>query len=730
MKRNFKLKAFVLAMVVMMGLSLVPSISAATVADMKYKNVAGVTADNAKACFSITTDKKELTPNGELTVGVRMDKVPENGICALSLRIGYDNTKLEPIMCNSKGEIGTGKAYKYVNMYNTGKIAQDLQMDYSSTSVMTTNSDFVIPSNISAVVVGAYSKGAEFAATETGLIFEIKFKVKENASGNVDLFLFDTSSAYGGFDIQGVYYNEDEEAKPKRPESWFVDTTGLDGMKIPVPATGITFEGLTSVDLDKSGKRSMDISSYAKPNPSNTTDEITWESDNTAVATVANGVVTAVANGTANVTVRCGAYSATVPVNVTTSPSTITFAQQKYTVDFDQTISIKNDVTVGPEDAQYDAATMTWSSDNEAVVTVDNNGNITGKSKGTANVTVRLGSLSKSVPVTVAVPLRSITLDTTDVVVYKGDEAKVKVTANPNGAVWTSLEGSFNSGAEYAQVKEVEDGIVITGVARGNAVVAVSADGNTTEDLYKLVNVTVKENKVTGATIDNEAGAEVLRGETLEMVGSYTTEEPETVHKSTDDTTKVWESLNPEIATVDKNGVVTGVKEGTATIKLTVAGHTATYEVEVKEIHVDGIVFSEETQKTLEEINELTVGDVVKIEFTVTPEGKITDTVEEILEFINVDFDKDLVDVTVEYDKETGKGVITVTVKAAGDVDVEIAAGDPEDEETETYVFSFTAVEPVVEEAPETGDMSVAMMLAVMAISLMGVVASKKVFVK
>lgn len=719
MKRNFKLKAFVLAMVVMMGLALVPSVSAATVADMKYTNKSGVTEENADVVMNFTTDKKVLVPGDEVKVTVSLDKIPVDGINSISLRVGYDATKLETEYEEVTTAGLTEKIYKCIK---PGPIAEDLKFDEKVVG------DIEYGDTYRAVSVGI-AQNAFSATKKTGVVYEITFKVKDNASGNVEIFPLKETQPYNGLDF-GTPGNVGGKLGTVRPEKWFVKTD-LDGIKVPVPATGITFEGLDKVDLDKSGKRSMDISSYAKPNPSNTTDEITWESSNTSVATVANGVVTAVGNGTANVTVRCGTYSATVPVNVTTSPSTITFAQPKYTVDFDQTISIKNDVTVGPEDAQYDAATMTWSSDNEAVVAVDNNGNITGKSKGTANITVRVGSLSKSVPVTVAVPLRSITLDTTDVVVYKGDEAKVKVTANPDGAVWTSLQGSFNSGAEYAQVKEVEDGIVITGVARGNAVVAVSADKNTTGDLYKTVNVTVKENKVTGATIDNEAGAEVLRGETLEMVGSYTTEEDEkTVHKSTDDTTKVWESLNPEIATVDKNGVVTGVKEGTATIKLTVAGHTAEYEVEVKEIHVDGIVFSEETQKTLEEINELTVGDVVKIDFTVTPEGKITDTVEEILDFINVDFDKDLVDVTVEYDKETGKGVITVTVKAAGDVDVVIAAGDPEDEETETYVFSFTAVEPVVEEAPETGDMSVAMMLAVMAISLMGVVASKKVFVK
>ena len=292
---------------------------------------------------------------------------------------------------------------------------------------------------------------------------------------------------------------------------------------------------------------------------------------------------------------------------------------------------------------------------------------------------------------------------------------------------------SVNSGAEFVEVKDVSNGIEITGVKEGTAVVAISVNKNQTGDLYKLVNVVVKENKVTSATITNEDGAELLRGETLEMKGEFAVEEPGV--ESTDDTTMKWESLNPEIATVDENtGVVTGVKEGTATIKLTVAGQTDEYVVTVKEIHVDGIVISEDTQKELEALESLTVGDTIKVPFTVTPEGTITDTVDEILEFINVEYDKDLVDVTVEYNKETGEGVLTITVKAAGETSVVVTGGDPESEEATSYEFVLNCVEPVEEvpeeEIPETGDMPVVMLVAIMAVSLAGVVASKKIFVK
>ena len=460
-----------------------------------------------------------------------------------------------------------------------------------------------------------------------------------------------------------------------------------------------------------------------------------FESSNDKVATVdQNGIVKAVGNGTAQITVRCGANTADITVNVKTSPSSLTFKQDKYVVNFGETKNLKGEVTVGPADATYDEKDLTWSSDNTDVATVDTNGVVTAKAKGTANITAEIGNVSKSTTVSVAVPLKSISLSVSDVEVWKGETSEVTVIANPTGAEWETLATEAVSGGEHTEVTINGDKIVIKGLSEGKGSFAVSANKNNSgNDLYKLVNVTVKENKITGAVISTAAGKELLRGETLALEGTYTTQYDENdVHKTTDDTTKTWKSLNPEIATVDANGVVTAVKEGTATIELTIAGKTAQYEVTVKEIHVDGVVISDEDQKTLEALETLTVGDELRIPFTVTPEGTITDTVEEILEFIKTKFDDKLVDVKVEYDKETGKGTITVTVKAAGDVEIEIVAGDEEDEDADKYVITFKAVEPAKEEEelPETGDMQVEMMIALMAISAAGIVASKKVFEK
>ena len=709
--KKLKLKAFVLLMVVMMGLTLVPSLYA--VADNKYQNAEGRTEENSDIAVKMELDKTEATPGEEVVASIDVTKLPDNGLgmATLSMRLVYDTSKLE-YLGHEFGEAGIGLGFKDSRIRDAAEPTMD---------------------GYNRLTIASYVD-AEEAIREVGNVVKLKFKVKDNASGNIDLYLLKDDTVYNGFSVGGVLINENDEIRVDSFVTYFV-SSNIDQLYVPVPLEGIKFKDELGgkLDLDKTTKKSFDLSSYVELVPSNTTedDDLEWSEDsNGKVVTVANGVVTAVGNGTANVTVKCGEFSATIPVNVTTSVGSLTFSQSNYTVNFEETRNLKDELTVNPEDAVYDK--IEWSSDKPEIASVDENGVVTGVAKGTANITAKVGNIYKTVAVTVAVPLKSVTLSTDTVTVYKGKSETVVVTPQPEGAVWETLVASLNSGAEFAEVKEVANGVQITGVKEGTAVVAISVNGNQTGDLYKLVNVVVKENKVTSATITNEDGAELLRGETLEMKGEFTVEEPGV--ESTDDTTMKWESLNPEIATVDENGVVTGVKEGTATIKLTVAGQTDEYVVTVKEVHVDGIVISEDTQKELEALESLTVGDTIKVPFTVTPEGTITDTVDEILEFINVEYDKDLVDVTVEYNKETGEGVLTITVKAAGETSVVVTGGDPESEEATSYEFVLNCVEPVEEvpeeEIPETGDMPVVMLVAIMAVSLAGVVASKKIFVK
>lgn len=78
-----------------------------------------------------------------------------------------------------------------------------------------------------------------------------------------------------------------------------------------VPCTGITLSA-TELTFDGEGTQTL----TATVTPDGCTDAITWESDNTSVATVDDGVVTAIANGSATITAKCGEYSASCTVAV------------------------------------------------------------------------------------------------------------------------------------------------------------------------------------------------------------------------------------------------------------------------------------------------------------------------------------------------------------------------------------------------------------------------------
>lgn len=516
-----------------------------------------------------------------------------------------------------------------------------------------------------------------------------------------------------------------------------VVTVGNCSAKLPVtvtvPLQGVEFKDLTSIELDVTTNKTKDISGNVVLKPAGAEAAgYEWSSDNTAVATVANGVVTAVGKGTANIKVAVGGFEATVPVTVKASVGSVKLDVEKVVLDTESNKTYDLGAKVVTDPANADVESITWESSDEDVVTVDDNGVVTVVGKGTATITVTVDGKTATVPVSVTVPITGITLDKTEVEVFKNDTAEIVVTAAPEGAEWSELDASFRSGSEFATVEVVDGKVVVTGVAEGTAVIEVVANKATTGELVKLFNVTVKENKVTDFQITVEEDTLILRGETKELIASFETEIAD--RPTTDDTKITWESSDETIATVDENGVITGHKEGNFTITATMAGFTSTYEGSVMEIHAEEIIFSDETVEALNNIETVLVGEKVEIPFEIAPED-CTDTMEEVLEFVNTLFDEEMVDVEVTYDEETQKGTITVTTKAAGIVEVYITGGEfPEDEESEqeVWLLTFEVTEPVVEEEvpPATGDMPVALFAGVMFISLAGIVVSKKVLVK
>lgn len=135
--------------------------------------------------------------------------------------------------------------------------------------------------------------------------------------------------------------------------------------------------------------------------PEGASESYSWESSDTAVATVgADGTVTAVAPGTVTITVTGANATASCTVTVTVPPERIVLSQEELSLNVGSTQPLA--AVVMPENATDKQ--VTWESSDTAIVTVGADGTVTAVAPGSAAVTVRCGEVTASCTVTVTAP--------------------------------------------------------------------------------------------------------------------------------------------------------------------------------------------------------------------------------------------------------------------------------------------------------------------------------------
>ena len=135
---------------------------------------------------------------------------------------------------------------------------------------------------------------------------------------------------------------------------------------------------------------------------------VAWQSGDEAVATVsAEGLVTAVGNGMAQVTARSGSVEASIPVSVMQSASSIMIEPSSATL-MSIGATVQLTATVLDDNGQPVAdAVVAWQSSDEGVATVSAEGLVTAVGNGIAEITARSGSAEASIDVTVQIRVPS-----------------------------------------------------------------------------------------------------------------------------------------------------------------------------------------------------------------------------------------------------------------------------------------------------------------------------------
>lgn len=206
--------------------------------------------------------------------------------------------------------------------------------------------------------------------------------------------------------------------------------------------------------------------------PENCSDTVSYESSNSSVAIVnSSGLITLVNDGTCEITVRCGFKTAVCAVTVSgvsVDCDTITLSETSITLTDKSQYDIT--ATVTPENCTYE---VSWSSEDDGVVTIDNGGHMTAVANGTTNIIATCGSKSASCSVTVSleeanVPCTSIQLNSDTLTFTESGSQTLTCTVIPENTTDTIIWSSDNE-----SVATVSDGIV-TAVGNGSCTITVT----------------------------------------------------------------------------------------------------------------------------------------------------------------------------------------------------------------------------------------------------------------
>lgn len=218
---------------------------------------------------------------------------------------------------------------------------------------------------------------------------------------------------------------------------------------------------------------------------------VEYKSSNTAVAIVSDsGLVTAVKEGTATITATVDKTELTCSVTVKAAekPVVYEYSLNKTALTIEEGATGNLSVKVTPEKT----ISVTWSSDADAVATVNQNGVVTGVKAGTANIKASVDgkelvckvTVEKAPPVYTLTPSGQQTLE-------KGKTLQLNVTSSEQDddftVVWTSDNG---------EAATVSDSGLVTAVAKGTAKITATI-GEGANAVKKTCTVTVFEYEYT-----------------------------------------------------------------------------------------------------------------------------------------------------------------------------------------------------------------------------------------
>lgn len=374
----------------------------------------------------------------------------------------------------------------------------------------------------------------------------------------------------------------------------------------------------------------------ATVSPSNASGQnVTWSSSDISIATVDAGKVTAVKEGEAVIQAKAGDKTAECKVSVTAKKIDLRMVllnKTELSLNVGEAFTLTT--TLVPENATVQ--TILWSTSDPGVATVED-GHVKALKEGSANVLVSVDGKTAKCAVTVNyISVRSITLDKTSVILYEGEDATLSASIKPENATYKDITWTSSD----PQIATVEDGKVHA-IKKGSTTIKAEANGKSAlcqvDVLSSLTEISLSKSELSMGIGETEKLTVILSPKDATLREGIT-----------------WSSTDESIASVDDNGTVTAIKEGTATISASVEGKKAECKVVVDYIHVSSIEISKREAT-------LYIGEALTLTATLKPSNASYPTIEW------ASSDEAVVSVNGNgYVRAVGKGEATVTARSDG----------------------------------------------------------------
>jgi uncharacterized protein YjdB/alpha-tubulin suppressor-like RCC1 family protein len=296
-----------------------------------------------------------------------------------------------------------------------------------------------------------------------------------------------------------------------------------------------------------------------------------WSTADSGKATVnGNGVVTGVSKGSVIITATSEGQSATATITIVPgAPAFVTVTPSPMSVAAGDTSRLVAVV----QDASGDtlAAAVTWNSVHPTTASVSSSGLVTGILEGTAVITATSGAIVAldTVFVTPA-PVTEVAIASGGT--HLGVGASLQLVATPLGAQGQPLQRLVTWASSDSAVATVSSSGLVLGMSPGNVTITATSEG------ISAGNDLVVEYEAVASVILDPSSVAVGAGLAVQLSATVIGTSGDTLINRA----ITWSSLSPGVASVDSNGLVTGIVAGSATIDATVEGVTGSAAVTVQ----------------------------------------------------------------------------------------------------------------------------------------------------